>query len=176
MFRVQTLIDALTSRLNLGDRFASMRFGPLGSRFANLRPLSDFFDFKRIFKPASFAEARARISFNSGYFSSNYAVVFVMLSLYSIFNNKALLFDIVLVTLSMFLIGTLDGRDLEIGSQRLTTKQLYTAMCIIAVPVALYASPVGTMFWLVGASGVTILGHAVLMDKPIRMTLSGETV
>ncbi|KAK0734374.1 PRA1 family protein-domain-containing protein [Lasiosphaeria miniovina] len=176
MSRIQIPIDMLTSRLNLGDRFASMRSGSLASRFTNLRPISEFFDFKRVSKPANFAEAQSRVNYNLGHFSSNYAVVFVMLFLYSILSNKALLFDIVFVTLSMFLIGKLDGRDLEIGSQRLTTSQLYTGMCIIAVPVALYASPIGTMLWLIGASGVTILGHAAFMDKPIDEAFSGEAV
>ncbi|KAK3393501.1 putative COPII vesicles protein Yip3 [Podospora didyma] len=157
MARIQIPIDMLTSRLNLSDRFASMRSGSIASRFSNLRPISEFFDFKRLSKPANFAETQSRVNYNLGHFSSNYAVVFVMFFIYSMLTNLPLLLDILFVMGSMFLIGKLDGRDLELGQQRFTTSQLYTGVCIIAIPVALWSSPFATMLWLIGASGATIL-------------------
>lgn len=88
---------------------------PLANRFANLRPLSEFFDFKRISKPANFGEVQSRVGYNLSYFSSNYAVVFAMLSIYSLLTNWLLMFVIVLVVGGMWGIGKLAGRDLEIG-------------------------------------------------------------
>lgn len=176
MARIQIPLDVLTSRLNLSDRFASLRSGSLGSRFTNLRPISEFLDFKRLSKPANFGEMQSRINYNLSHFSSNYAVIVAMLSIYALLNNWWLLFDIVFVIAGMWLIGRLNGRDLEIGQTRLTTSQLYTGMLIIAVPVGLYASPFATLLWLIGASGVVILGHASFMDKPIDEAFSGEAV
>ena len=176
MARIQIPIDVLTSRLNLSDRFAGMRSGSLGSRFANLRPVSEFFDFKRLSKPNTFAEVQSRVNYNLSHFSSNYAVVVAMLSVYALLTNLILFFDIVFVVAGMWLIGRLDGHDLEIGSTRVTTSQLYTGMLIIAVPVGLFASPFYTLLWLIGASGVVILGHASFMDKPIDEAFSGEAV
>ncbi len=176
MARIQIPIEVLTSRLNLQDRFASLRSGTLGSRFSNLRPVSEFFDFKRLSKPANFADAQSRVNYNLGYFSSNYAVVFVMLCIYALLTNPWLLFDIIFVAVGMFLIGKLEGRDLELGQQRFTTSQLYTALYVIAIPIALISSPFTTILWLIGASGVVILGHAALMDKPIDEAFSGEAV
>ncbi|OAA54350.1 prenylated rab acceptor 1 [Niveomyces insectorum RCEF 264] len=126
--RIQIPLDMLTSRFQLGDRFNSVRSTSLATRFSNLRPLSEFFDVKRLSKPQNFADMQSRVNYNLGHFSSNYAVVFVMLCIYTLLTNWWLLFDIVFVASGMFLIGKLDGRDLEIGTFRATTSQLYTGL------------------------------------------------
>jgi hypothetical protein len=176
MARITIPIDALTSRLNLGDRFSGLRTQSVGQRFANLKPISEFFDLKRLSKPRDFADVQARVNYNLAYFSSNYAVVFVMLSIYSLLTNLWLLFDIILVVGGMWTIGKLGGQDLEIGSIRATTSQLYTGLVCLAVPIAFIASPISTFLWLIGASGVTILGHASIMDRPIENAFSEEAV
>ena len=88
---------------------------PLANRFSNIRPIGEFFDFKRLSKPANFGEIQSRAGYNLSYFASNYAVVFAMLSIYSLLTNLLLLFVIVLVVGGMWGIGKLAGRDLEIG-------------------------------------------------------------
>ncbi|SPN96823.1 uncharacterized protein DNG_00343 [Cephalotrichum gorgonifer] len=153
MARIQIPVDVLTSRFNISERFNSMRAGGLATRFSNLKPISEFFDYKRVSKPENFAEAQSRVNYNLSYFSSNYAVVFTMLGIYSILSNMALLFDIILVVAGMYIIRRLDGRDLEIGSFRATTSQLYTGLLCVAIPVGLWASPITTVLWLIGASG-----------------------
>ncbi|KAM0281027.1 hypothetical protein ACHAQH_003756 [Verticillium albo-atrum] len=174
MARIQIPLDALTSRLNFQERFGSLSTGTVGSRFSNLRPISDFLDFKRLSKPANFGEAQSRVNYNLSHYSSNYAVVFAMLSLYALLTNWLLMFDIIFVVAGMFVIGRLDGRDLEIGTFKATTSQLYTGLLVIAIPLGLLASPFATLLWLIGASGVVILGHASFMDKPIDEAFSGE--
>lgn len=99
-----------------------------------------------------------------------------MLSIYSLLTNLTLLFVIILVVGGMWGIGKLDGRDLDIGVFRATTSQLYTGLLIVAVPLGLYASPITTALWLIGATGVTILGHASFMDRPIENAFSEEAV
>jgi hypothetical protein len=89
---------------------------PLANRFSNMRPLSEFFDFKRISKPQNFNEIQSRATYNLSYFASNYAVVFVMLSIYSLLTNLLLLFVILFVVGGMWGIGRLGGADLDIGS------------------------------------------------------------
>jgi hypothetical protein len=176
MSRIQIPLDVITSRLNLSDRFAGVRSQSLSNRFANLKPISEFLDLKRLSKPANFGEVQSRVNYNLGHFSSNYAVVFMMLSIYSLLTNLILLFVIVLVVGGMWGIGKLEGRDLDVGFVRATSSQLYTALLIVAVPLGLYASPISTALWLIGASGVSILGHASFMDKPIDEAFSGEAV
>lgn len=176
MSRINIPIDVLTSRLNLSDRFNSVRSQSVAQRFSNLKPVSEFLDIKRLSKPRDFADVQARVNYNLGYFSSNYAVVFVMLSVYALLTNTWLLFDIVFVTVSMWIVGRLGGRDLEIANFRATTSQLYTGIACISVPIAIFSGPIGTFLWLIGASGVTILGHASLMDRPIENAFSEEAV
>lgn len=176
MSRFSIPIDALTSRMNLSGRFEGLGSTSVSSRFANLRPISDFFDFKRVSKPANFAEVQSRVNYNLAYFSSNYAAVFVMLSIYSLLTNLMLLFVIVLVVGGMFAIGKLQGNDLQLGSWRASTSQLYTTLFVVAIPLGLWASPFTTVLWLIGASGVTVLGHAAFMDKPIESAFSEEAV
>ncbi|KAM5362557.1 hypothetical protein ACJZ2D_012469 [Fusarium nematophilum] len=134
MARIQIPLDVITSRLNFGDRFQGLRSGPLSGRFSNLRPVSEFLDFKRLAKPANFAEMQSRVNYNLSHFSSNYAVIFVMLSIYALLTNWLLLFDIILVVVGMWFIGRLDGHDLEIGTFRASSSQLYTGLVVVAVP------------------------------------------
>ncbi|KAJ5172311.1 hypothetical protein N7492_004904 [Penicillium capsulatum] len=171
---IQIPIDAITSRF--GDRFNNIRSQSLSTRFANLRPVSEFLDLKRLSKPANFGEVQSRVNYNLSYFSSNYAVVFVMLSIYSLLTNPLLLFVIIFVTFSLYGIGKLDGRDLDLGFRRFNTSQLYTALLCIGVPLGIWASPIATVLWLIGATGVTVFGHAALMDKPIENAFSEEAV
>jgi hypothetical protein len=176
MSRFNIPISALTSRMDLSGRFDGLRSTSVSSRFANLRPVSEFFDVKRISKPASFGEAQSRVNYNLGYFSSNYAAVFAMLSIYSLLTNLLLLFVIFFVIGGMYGIGKLEGNDLQLGSWRASTSQLYTTLAVIAIPLGLWASPFSTVLWLIGASGVTIIGHAAFLDKPIESAFSEEAV
>ncbi|KAI9782288.1 MAG: hypothetical protein M1816_001950 [Peltula sp. TS41687] len=176
MARLQIPMDALAARFNLQDRLDSIRSQTITARFANLKPISEFFDLKRLSKPANFGEAQSRVNFNLSYFSSNYFILFIMLSIYSLLTNRLLLFVIVLVVGGMYGIGKLQGRDLELGVTRLTTSQLYTGLFVISIPLGIWASPFSTVLWLVGATGVSVLGHASFMEKPIESAFSEEAV
>ncbi|KAI2619298.1 PRA1 family protein-domain-containing protein [Hypoxylon sp. NC1633] len=176
MARIQIPLDVLTSRLNIQDRFAGFRNTSLSSRFANMRPVSEFLDFKRLSKPANFAEVQSRVNYNLGTFSSNYAFVFVLLSVYALITNPLLLFDIVLLIAGLWLLGRLNGQDLTIGTFTATSSQLYTGLLVTCGLLFLIASPFSTVLWLIGASGVVIIGHAALMDKPIDEAFSGEAL
>lgn len=176
MARINIPLDAITSRLNIQGRFDAVKSQSFASRFANLKPLSEFLDIKRLSKPQDFADFQNRINHNLSYYSSNYALVFIMLSIYSLLTNLTLLFVIVLVVVGMFGIGKLQGADLDVGFFRATSSQLYTGLFIIAVPLGLWASPIATMLWLIGATGVTIIGHASLMEKDIASSFSEEAV
>ncbi|KAJ9198802.1 hypothetical protein DTO166G4_6203 [Paecilomyces variotii] len=174
MAPLQIPLDAITSRFT--DRFNSVRAQSISSRFANLKPISEFLDLKRLSKPANFGEVQSRVNYNLSYFSSNYAAVFLMLSIYSLLTNLMLLFVIILVTGGLYGIGKLGGRDLDLGFARFTTSQLYTGLLVVAVPMGILGSPFTTVLWLIGATGVTVFGHASLMDKPIENAFSEEAV
>lgn len=176
MSRIQIPIDVLTSRLNISDRFAGFRNTSLSSRFANMRPVGEFLDFKRLSKPENFGEVQSRVNYNLGTFSSNYFLVFLILSIYALVTNPLLLFDIVLLFGGLWILGRLNGQDLTIGTFHATSSQLYTGLLVTCGLLFIIASPFTTVLWLIGASGVVIIGHAALMDKPIDEAFSGEAV
>ncbi|KAL8778984.1 MAG: hypothetical protein Q9194_001682 [Teloschistes cf. exilis] len=144
MARIQIPLDALTSRLKLGSHLEGVRSQSISTRFANLRPISEFLNLSRLSKPASFGEVQSRVNYNLTYFSSNYVAVAIMLLIYSLLTNLTLLFDIIFVGLGLFAIKKLDGRDLELGFARATTSQLYTGLFVIAVPLFIWANPIGS--------------------------------
>ena len=176
MARISIPLDAITSRLNFGERFSGLQSQSVTSRFSNLKPISEFLDLKRLSNPGNFGEVQSRVNYNLAYFSSNYAVVFVMLCIYGLITNLTLLFVIVFVIGGMWGIKKLNGADLDIGVVKATTSQLYTAMVCIAVPMTFIASPISTFLWLIGATGVSILGHASVMGRPIEDSFGGEAV
>ncbi|KAK7924469.1 hypothetical protein PG985_006523 [Apiospora marii] len=174
--RIQIPLDVLTSRLNISDRFAGFRNTSLSSRFSNLRPVGEFCDFKRLSKPENFSEMQGRVNYNLGHFSSNYAACFFILSIYALVTSPLLLFDIVLLFAGLWLLGKMNGEDLVIGTFRATSSQCYTALLITVAILGLIAPTFSTLLWLLGASGVVIIGHAAFMDKPIDEAFSGEAV
>ncbi len=176
MARIQIPLDVFTSRMNLSDRFGNLGSQSLAQRFSGLKPISEFLDIKRLSKPANFAEMQSRINYNLSYFASNYAAVVAMICIYALIINFWLLFVILFVVGGMWFIGKLGGNDLEIGTTRITSSQLYTGLLIIAVPLGLYSSPLKTALWTIGASGTSVLGHAAVMDKPIEADFGGEAV
>ncbi|KAI1074434.1 PRA1 family protein-domain-containing protein [Whalleya microplaca] len=150
MSRIQIPLDVLTSRLNIQDRFSGFRNTSLSSRFANMKPVGEFLDFKRLSKPANFGEVQSRVNYNLGTFSSNYALVFVLLSVYALITNPLLLFDIVLLVGGLWLLGRLGGQDLTIGTFHATSSQLYTGLLVTFGLIFLIASPFATVLWLIG--------------------------
>lgn len=118
---------------SLQGRFDAVRSQSIGTRFANLRPISEFLDIKRISKPTDFAMVQNRVNYNLSYFSSNYAACFVMLSIYSLLTNLTLFFALMLIIGGMYGIGKLEGRDLDVGFARASVSQLYTVLFIVSV-------------------------------------------
>ncbi|KAH3687445.1 hypothetical protein WICPIJ_001555 [Wickerhamomyces pijperi] len=161
-----TQLSSFTERLSL-DRLKS-DVSSIQSSFGNIRPPQEFFDIKRISKPANFGEVQSRISYNLKHFQTNYFLIVAALSIYSLLTNLLLLFVIVFVGLGLLGINKLQGQDLELGVARFTTSQLYTGLLVVAVPLGIVASPLSTVLWLIGASSVSILGHASFLEKPVE--------
>lgn len=147
----------------------------LQSSVSKIRPPQEFFDFRRISKPANFLEAQNRISYNLGYFSANYIAIVSILSIYALVTNLLLLFVIALLGGGIFGISRLRGEDLVLPFGRFNTSQLYTGLFVVTVPLGFIASPISTMMWLLGSSGFSVLSHAAFMEKPIE-TVFEESV
>ncbi|KAG7196236.1 uncharacterized protein KQ657_000249 [Scheffersomyces spartinae] len=163
---------SFADRLNL-ERIRS-DVGTISSSISKLRPPQEFFDIRRISKPANFGEIQSRVTYNLGYFSANYLAVVLMFFIYCLATNLLLLFVIVIVGGGIYGINKLGGQDLVLPVGRFNTSQLYTGLLIVAVPLGFLAGPIYTMLWLVGASAVTVFSHASLMEKPIETIFEEE--
>lgn len=148
----------------------------LQTRFSNIRPPQEFFDFKRLSKPVNFSDLQSRVGYNLSYFSTNYMLIVSVLSVYSLLTNLLLLFVLLFVIGGIFGISKLQGGDLELPFLRLTTSQLYTGLLIVSLPLGFLASPISTLMWLIGASSVTVLSHASFLEKPVETAFEEETV
>lgn len=145
-------------------------------KLSTLRPPQDFFDVKKLSKPQNFSEIQSRVTFNIKYYSTNYAFIIGILSIYTLLTNLLLLFVIVFVIAGIMGINMLQGQDLVTPFGRFKVSQLYTGLLCVAIPLSFLASPISTMMWLIGASAVTVLSHASFMEKPIETIFEEETV
>ncbi|PSR98924.1 hypothetical protein PHLCEN_2v4244 [Hermanssonia centrifuga] len=57
---------------------------------------------------------------------------------------------------------------MQVGEHIVTQKSLYLVLFVVGIPLLYVASPLSTIFWIVGASGILIVGHASLMEPGIE--------
>lgn len=164
---------------NLNESFSlesiQSNFQSLQGRVSTLRLPQEFFDVRHFSKPSDFSEVQQRVSYNLGYYQSNYILIILLLSVYALLTNSMLMIVVGLVLGGLFVIKKLDGQDLITPFGTYTTSQLYTGLMIVAVPLGFLASPISTMMWLIGSSCACVFSHAALMEKPIE-TVFEETV
>lgn len=160
------------------DRFSMERIrndvSSLQTTISKIRPPQEFFDYRRLSKPANFGEIQSRVGYNLGYFQANYIAIVSLLSVYALVTNLLLLFVIFVVAGGIYGISKLDGHDLVLPVGRFNTSQLYTGLLVVAVPLGFLASPISTMMWLIGSSAVSVLSHASFMEKPIETVFEEE--
>ncbi|SCV00957.1 LAME_0G13080g1_1 [Lachancea meyersii CBS 8951] len=146
------------------------------SKLSTLRPAQEFFNVKKVSKPQNFGELQSRVAYNLRHFSTNYALIVGLLSIYTLLTNLLLLFVLVFVFFGLYGINKLEGQDLVTPFGAFKSSQLYTSLMCVAIPLGFFASPFTTLMWLIGASAVSVLGHASFVEKPIETVFEEETV
>ncbi|KAF9075426.1 prenylated rab acceptor PRA1 [Rhodocollybia butyracea] len=138
------------------------------TRLAALRSPTEFFDYHRISRPADFNQATQRITYNTRYFSGNYVLIIALLAVYALLSNPLLLIALGFLVGGFVVINRFAPEPVQMGEHTITQKHLYLGLFVIGLPLLFIASPVMTFFWLVGASGVVILGHASFIEPGIE--------
>lgn len=138
------------------------------TRLSALRPPSEFFDHHRISRPADMNQATSRISYNTRYFSGNYGLIVASLGVYALITNLTLVLAIGFLVGGFAAINKFAPEPMQVGEHIVTQKSLYTGLFVIGIPLLWFASPLSTIFWIVGASGILIVGHASLMEPGIE--------
>ncbi|KAJ3521628.1 hypothetical protein NM688_g8992 [Phlebia brevispora] len=138
------------------------------TRLSALRPLNEFFDIHRLSRPADMNQATSRITYNARYFSGNYGVIVASLAVYALLTNPILLIAM------GFLVGA-SQQSTNSGPTRCRSASMssHKSPCTpssssSASPYSGLSSPLTTIFWVVGASGLLIVGHASLMEPGIE--------
>ncbi|KAG6837505.1 hypothetical protein H0H93_008430 [Arthromyces matolae] len=150
--------------LRANDTIKSLR----ETKFSGIRSPAEFFDYHRISRPADLNQATSRISYNTRYFSGNYGLIILVLAVYAILTNPLLLISLAFLVFGFAAINKFAPEATQFGEHTVTQKHLYTALFVIGLPLLWIASPIATFFWLVGASGILILGHASLLEPGIE--------
>ncbi|CAN3364887.1 hypothetical protein DICA3_F13784 [Diutina catenulata] len=163
---------SLADRLNV-DRLRS-DFSSVSSSISKLKPPQEFFDFRRVSKPANLGEVQSRVGYNVGYFSANYLLIVALLSIYALLTNLLLLFVSLFVVGGVLFINRLNGENLVTPFGSFQPSQLYLGLMFVGIPLGFLASPISTMMWLIGSSIVTVGAHAALMEKPIETVFEEE--
>jgi len=138
------------------------------ARLSTLRPLTEFFDHQRISRPADFNQATNRITYNARYFSGNYGIIVAILAIYALLTNAWLLAALLFLVGGFIAINKWAPEATQVGDHVVTQKSLYTGLFVIGLPLLYIAAPLSTFFWLVGASSVIILSHAVLVEPGVE--------
>ncbi|EIW82754.1 prenylated rab acceptor PRA1 [Coniophora puteana RWD-64-598 SS2] len=143
------------------------------TRLSALRPPSEFFDVHRISRPADVNQAVSRISYNTRYFSGNYLVIFLALSVYALITSPWLLGALAFLIGGFILINRFGADPMQFGDATITQKSLYTGLFVIGIPLLWFASPFMVIFWLIGASAFLILGHACALEPGVESEYAG---
>ncbi|KAL5631712.1 hypothetical protein ACGC1H_007274 [Rhizoctonia solani] len=138
------------------------------TKLSALRAPQEFFDVQRVSRPADLNQATSRISYNTRYFSGNYGVIVIILAVYALLTNSWLLLSLGFLIGGFMAINKWAPEPMQVGEHVVTQKSLYTGLFCIGIPLLWWSSPLGTFFWLVGSSGVLILGHAALMEPGVE--------
>ncbi|KAI0001308.1 prenylated rab acceptor PRA1 [Russula compacta] len=138
------------------------------TRLSALRPPSEFFDPNRISRPADINQGVSRISYNTRYFSGNYGLIIAVLAVYALITNPLLLISLGFLIGGFTAINKWAPEPMQMGDHVVTQKSLYTGLFVIGLPLLWWSSPLGTFFWLVGASGVLIFAHASFIEPGVE--------
>ncbi|OJT10466.1 PRA1-like protein [Trametes pubescens] len=82
--------------------------------------------------------------------------------------NTLLIFAVLFLVGGFAAINRFAPDPITVGEHVITQKSLYSGLFIIGIPLLWFSSPFSTVFWLVGASAVLILGHASIMEPGIE--------
>ncbi|KAJ3490396.1 hypothetical protein NLI96_g1495 [Meripilus lineatus] len=138
------------------------------TRLSGIRAPTEFFDHHRVSRPADLNQATQRISYNTKYFSGNYGLIVAALAVYAVLTNPLLLIAMGFLFGGFAAISKFAPESAEIAGTVITQKSLYITLFVIGIPLLWISSPISTFFWIIGASGVLIFGHACLMEPGIE--------
>jgi len=112
------------------------------------------------------------VTYNTRYFSGNYSIIIIALTIYAVLTDKWLLIAIAWLVVGFTLINRFAPEPMQVGEHVVTQKSLYTVLFVVEIPLLWWGSPFGTLFYIIGASALVILAHASLMEPGVESEYS----
>jgi len=138
------------------------------NRLSNLRSPREFFNTHQVSKPADLNQTLSRITYNTRYFSGNYGIIVAILTVYAVITTPLVIVAIAWFVLGFAAINRFGPDPAQVGEHKVSQTALYTGLFVIGLPLLWWSSPLGLLFWIVGASSVLILTHACLMEPGLE--------
>jgi hypothetical protein len=138
------------------------------TKLSGLRPVSEFFDYQRLSRPADMNQATARISYNTRYFSGNYLLIVALLAVYAVIMNYWLLISVIFLVGGFTAINKFAPEATQVGEHTITQKHLYFGLFAIGIPMFLWAGPFATFFSILFLSMLCIFVHASLLEPGVE--------
>ncbi|KAJ1513822.1 hypothetical protein HMI55_001912 [Coelomomyces lativittatus] len=134
----------------------------------DVKPVSDFFDYKRLSKPTSLEIIQQRASLNAKYFRSNYLLLVALFSIYALLTSPWLLAVIMLFGGAYYWIARRPSPTITIQNQTITKTQMNIYLGILSIPFLWWTAAATVIFWIATLSGTFIGAHASCMEAPVQ--------
>jgi hypothetical protein len=144
-------------------------------KHAGVRPWSEFFNLRYVSRPKGSGDAIKRILSNVARFQSNYLFVFLGLMVYCIVTNPVLLFALAFCVAVWWLMAIKNkGENIKLLGRETSAMEMYMVVGVIMIPVLYFAGAGSTVFWIIGASVVVVLVHAIFILVPADSTTTSD--
>lgn len=134
----------------------------------NLRPWKDFADHNEFAIPSKLT-ALANVSHNLSYWGGNYAIIALVLFVYTALTNIVLTVGLICCfSLYQYVKSrTASGEPISVGGKELSPAAAYASVAALSVLTFYLSGGASATFWLVTISSIVCLGHAATR-KPIE--------
>ncbi|CDH53718.1 hypothetical protein RO3G_02298 [Lichtheimia corymbifera JMRC:FSU:9682] len=156
----EPLVSASTAAQHLGNTIATEAESRLETESPSLH--------------LSLKSPSAGSNYNLQHFAANYFFIVLGLSIYAVVTNWWLLFTIAFIFGGFYLISRQDG-PITIGGNSISPSSLYAAYCGASLVLLLFSGATGTIFWIIGAAAIVILGHAALLEPGLENEFGADS-
>eukprot|EP01090_Pellita_catalonica_P011860 TRINITY_DN2448_c0_g1_i2.p1 TRINITY_DN2448_c0_g1~~TRINITY_DN2448_c0_g1_i2.p1 ORF type:complete len:188 (+),score=2.66 TRINITY_DN2448_c0_g1_i2:39-602(+) len=148
--------------------------GQASSHMKTLRSWGEFFDRHHFKLPSDAASVSSRIISNYSYFQTNYLLIFIVVSLYSIFSNPMFLVSVFAV-LGLWVYAFMYSPDpLVLGGMSINEQQKTYGLGAITLLLFWFTSTGSTLLWIFMFSLSLITAHAVIYNRSTSTITSVE--
>ncbi|CAO3634135.1 unnamed protein product [Cunninghamella echinulata] len=112
---------------------------------------------------------------NLSYFSGNYLLIIIALSIYAIITNWWLLFTVAFLVGGFYLITRIEG-PINMFGTTINSSTLYSGYVAGSLLLLLFSGATGAVFWVIGAGALLILTHAAIIEPSIETEFADDQV